>query len=693
MHKRLLLPTLLLLSWQAHAVESLTFATQQASGAGWSAQQVTLTVRLPANPPSDGASAPLDATIVLQGLRQSALPAPVNQVSIHCADLHWLMDKITCAHGDVQVGADWLPPIQASVTFTYPLGDAPLAVELINPGLGNGLRVLFRSAANEWVAELDAKAVDLQTLATAIQLWAKLPTDTQIKGKGDLKIRFSGTSGPTQGMITGALRDFIYANVAGTQAAQGVRGDVELRLRERNGQWQTEGELGLAAGELYSAPFYYAHSGAPVAFTWKAAVIPKRKAIHASTVRYHHPGVVDLAGDFSVQWDQPEPLRSFSLHLPSTPVEGLYRHYLHNWFTSMEYGELTASGALALNIAATESGKRVRADIENLSIVDARNRFAIKRANGHVDWDSSANADALAPTWLNWDTAQIRRIPFTVDKPLTLRLYADNAELIQPLRISVLDGSLDVLDFSLRHGADSTRREMDFSLSIQPISMESVTTALDLPKLGGQISGMVPSVQLRGRKLDVGGALLFKLFDGDITIHQLGMDDPLGAMPIVSAQVDVQHLNLATLTQYFSFGYISGEVDGYLRDLRMIQWRPVAFRGYFGTPDAYAGTKVISQKAIENISKIGGSSVVNAISGGILQFFENFSYDKIGWRCVLANGVCRMSGAEAADNGYYLVKGWGLPRIDVMGYNQEVDWDTLLSRIQAAVHAGAPVVK
>ena len=50
----------------------------------------------------------------------------------------------------------------------------------------------------------------------------------------------------------------------------------------------------------------------------------------------------------------------------------------------------------------------------------------------------------------------------------------------------------------------------------------------------------------------------------------------------------------------------------------------------------------------------------------------------------MQNGICDMGGVEAAENGYYLVKGSFLPpRLDVIGFADRVDWDTLVAQIVA----------
>jgi hypothetical protein len=53
-----------------------------------------------------------------------------------------------------------------------------------------------------------------------------------------------------------------------------------------------------------------------------------------------------------------------------------------------------------------------------------------------------------------------------------------------------------------------------------------------------------------------------------------------------------------------------------------------------------------------------------------------------------------MSGvAPAPSGGYYLVKGKGLPRIDVIGNARRVDWPRLVQQLIAVTESEGPVVR
>jgi hypothetical protein len=80
---------------------------------------------------------------------------------------------------------------------------------------------------------------------------------------------------------------------------------------------------------------------------------------------------------------------------------------------------------------------------------------------------------------------------------------------------------------------------------------------------------------------------------------------------------------------------------------------------------------------------------------GFLQFFEDFSYQKLGLSCRLQNEVCEMNGIEDAKQGYYIVKGGGglPPWINVVGYTRLVDWSDLIARLSAVRDSEGPVIE
>ena len=119
----------------------------------------------------------------------------------------------------------------------------------------------------------------------------------------------------------------------------------------------------------------------------------------------------------------------------------------------------------------------------------------------------------------------------------------------------------------------------------------------------------------------------------------------------------------------------------------------MAFDARLETDRDWKGKRRISQRAVKDISDVGGSGVAGGLQAQALKFFDDFGYDRIGLGCKLRDNVCTMDGIGSAGDGYIIVAGAGLPRIQVVGFRRQVDWPTLVSRLQAATQGQAPIIQ
>jgi hypothetical protein len=231
--------------------------------------------------------------------------------------------------------------------------------------------------------------------------------------------------------------------------------------------------------------------------------------------------------------------------------------------------------------------------------------------------------------------------------------------------------------------------ELDFDAHLEPISMPLLSKAFGWPALSGQLAGRIPGVTYRDHVLAVDGDLSANVFDGTIVGSRIKLRDPWGPWPKLDADVTARHLDLDLLTHTFSIGSITGRLDADIKGLELFDWSPVAFDARLQTTPADRSKHLISQRAITSISSVGGGGggVSAALQSGVLQFFHTFHYDRIGISCQLRDDVCLMNGLEPARTGYYLVKGRGLPRIDIIGNAGRVDWTQLVGQIAASMHS------
>jgi hypothetical protein len=161
------------------------------------------------------------------------------------------------------------------------------------------------------------------------------------------------------------------------------------------------------------------------------------------------------------------------------------------------------------------------------------------------------------------------------------------------------------------------------------------------------------------------------------------------------ADVRARNLDLSLVTNTFEVGSITGRLEADILGMHLFAWSPIEFDARLATPSGDKSRHRISARAVSSLSNVGGGGggVVAALQSGVLKFFDEYSYDKLGIRCRLKNDVCLMAGIAPAGMGYYIVKGAGLPRIDIIGTAGRVDWPQLLSGIEAATSGEGPVVQ
>ncbi len=304
------------------------------------------------------------------------------------------------------------------------------------------------------------------------------------------------------------------------------------------------------------------------------------------------------------------------------------------------------------------------------------------------------NADLYIPqkkiSSLSWHAGMYEKVAIGASS-VKFRLDSHYFELVDHLTIPIFDGALLINELKIEKPKKDLKIKFDGVM--KPISMRLLSQALDLPELSGSLGGIIPNITYEEGVLNVGGSILLRLFDGQIVISHLRLSGLLGYAPILETDVILKKINLEKLTKTFSFGRITGGLEGSIKGLVMENWQPTAFNAVLKTPKDDSYKHRISQRAVENISDLGGTGAAGALSRTFLSMFEDFIYSQLGFSCKLANGICQMNGVIPAKDGFYLVKGWGLPRIDIIGFNQRIEWAQFIQQLQAITTNGAPEIK
>jgi hypothetical protein len=590
------------------------------------------------------------------------------KVGLTCADLNTAGGRIVCTRGVLHLDE------QIPVSFSYATARGDLTIEL-KPAVDETWRISGRLSGPTTALELKIDRGRIQRLAS----WLPAAAPKLTAGRASGTIRLEGSAVSARLEIDGLA----FADASGLHAGEKIAATLEADASPKGRDWQWNARLAWRAGEVFWQPFFVSATGQRLSVDGLS--VAGNTEIRQGTLELPHVGSVAFKG----RWDHAaNMLASLEARASRLRVPTLYEQMLQPVLQQTALGDLRAEGEATVAVTAAKGAlTSVDLELHDVSIEDRQQRrFALFGATGRVPW----KRDEASTGELTFNGAEFLKVPVGAVR-IPLRMRGGTAVSVSSVRVPILDGALQLRDFAAGTTEDGWRWR--FSGQLEPISMVQLTQALGTPVMYGSLSGIIPDVRYRRGTLQMDGALSIGVFDGTVSASKVELIEPFGRAPRLHADIDMKNLDLELLTRTFDFGTMIGRIDASVRGLELVDWEPVRLDMRI---ESSAGSypKRISQRAVQNISALGGAGAAAAIQRSFLRFFDQFSYQKIGLSCRLSNNVCEMEGVENAPQGYVIVKGGGIPSISVIGYNRHVNWSELVDRLKRITQENVkPIVK
>lgn len=493
----------------------------------------------------------------------------------------------------------------------------------------------------------------------------------QLNTPFDLVFASNESKGRQQIAVQVSLQQASFNDEAGLHAGENVTGAINLNLSRpvKTSDWQWQTEIDWKSGEVFWQPFYFASGGHH--FQASGKLDERSLNIEKASLTLKDVGQASMRG---LWLRDPKKFEDLTVDTANLDLAKLYPLILKPLLEKTMLSDLEMAGKANMQFDMQDGEYRsFRLALQDVDVEDNNGRFALYKVNAAIPWAYDEAHEAR----LAYAGGHMLKMPLG---QTSLLAQTNRYSLTAPqLRFPMLDGALTVNDVS----AAWVNKQWHWHLRavLEPISMEEFTHALNWPRMEGKISAMIPLVTYTHGYLTTDGAMQFNVFDGSIAVTNLNMRDPLGVGPRLYADLQMRNLDLGRLTRTFSFGNIEGKLDGDVKGLELVNWKPVHFDAEVrDSPGRYP--KKISQRAVENISSLGGAGAAAAIQRSFLRFFDDFNYSDIGLSCKLRGEVCEMGGVTSTPQGYVIVKGSGIPAITVLGYNDKVSWNELLTRLK-----------
>lgn len=591
------------------------------------------------------------------------------KLTLHCPQARIENDEIACPQGVLESVE------KIAVSFRYWPQKHRLEL-VVQPAAGERWKTQLSWRHDQLTMQLD---ID-HGKSTRLNTWLPLQDIRLSQGWFEMRGKLEWhKSMLTRFDVLTTLHQVAFSDTAGMRASEKLSGTIKLQ-GEGKGTWAWHASVDWRAGEVFWQPFYFASGVRKL--DAQGLQTAQQVIIQQAQLFWQDIGAINFSG----AWDRPAGrVAQFQLSGKALALEGLYRTFLQPIAPVGTLRELTLSGTVD-GFVSLDQGRMDAAalSVHQGAVMQKEDKFSASGINANLAWhQSQARDNRLSVT--SGMLGKLAIGPFSASASIA----ADRIS-IEPLRIPILDGAVNIEDIEARHEKDGW--QWTLSAAVQPISMQRFSQALQLPTMRGTLSAVIPQVRYAQQTLQVDGALLFKMFDGTVVVKNLTASDLLGPTPHVYGNIDMRNLDLDLLTQTFSFGSMQGRLDVTVRDLELFGWKPVRFDAKVASsPGTYP--RKISQRAVQNITALGGGGGAAAIQRSFLRFFDQFGYSRIGLSCHLSRGVCDMGGVAEAPTGYVIVQGGGIPALTVIGYNRRVDWDELLNRLQRATQGGKPIVQ
>jgi hypothetical protein len=485
--------------------------------------------------------------------------------------------------------------------------------------------------------------------------------------------------GPMQVRTDLALAKVSLETPTGWLAAADVDGRLRLDFANHAGRRTIDTHLTLRGGELLANSFYTSLPKTPVQVDVRAES-EAGGGWRLPRLHWSDPGVLEANGTARIAKDGTIPQLDLDLTLDDLSIAR--DRYLSGFLGPAGFPDLLLTGSAIAHVALRDKRfHALDARVSGLNAVDKTARFTFAGVEGDLRWTRDATPVASSLRWSSGALYGVGLGPTTFDFSSAGGVF----RLADGVTMESLGGRLRLDSLVVQPPDGPAGARFEFGLAMDNLDLGSLSQRLGWPDFAGTISGTIPSARYQDDILTLDGGLTMDLFGGHVTVGSLVMERPLGVAPTLSADVGLQDIDLEPLTSAFEFGTITGRLDGRIDDLRLVDWEATAFKAWLETDRKWKGKRRISQRAVQDIANVGegGGGLTAGLQGMFLQLFDSFGYNRIGIGCELRGIVCRMEGIGSAGEGYIIVAGSGLPRLQVVGFNRYVDWPTLVARLQA----------
>lgn len=595
-----------------------------------------------------------------------------------------------------------VPPLRLSARPKFD-GEGWLLRNLVVSALGVSLGGEMRlDNAGGLRADLSGRGLRLESIAPTAQRMTGLPfADWAAAGGLDVAANIIFTKGRLSASADLSLHDAAYMSPMADYMAQGLSARLKLTSNQTAAQGHRGGHkvrasLEVPGGEVLFGAAYLSLAKHPLAASGAAVQTGQsRYEDITATLDWKGLGQAEAAGELTAtgplaQWQCRAELAASEVDLGRWFDIGADAMALKNF-----QGDAGVEGQAALDLfldadgenaslsgQLTIDGGSLTAKDDSLEVRGVELRLPVSyRLRGPV---VNLSPQYVSPKQWGSVRAGLVRVPGVLlsDAATQLALVPNRLFIREKVDLSVLGGMVRLSSLQCDQPF-SERMEVRAGVRLRGLDLAELTTGA-FP-LQGSLEGNLGTVRLSRKALVVPGTARGSFFGGEALVEAIHVDDPFRRHRRVGFSVSVREMDLERLSTAMDVGRVTGRMDLDLHDVLLAYGQPVGMLLRAETSGEGDFEKSVSIKAVNSLSVIGTGSGIGDLGVGLFAgFFEEFSYDRIGFQCVLNNDIFRVRGLVRDGGVEYLIKKPFLTGINVVNSNpnNNISFKDMLERVR-----------
>lgn len=502
-----------------------------------------------------------------------------------------------------------------------------------------------------------------------------------LQGTGAVETQLQGTYAKDRpslnGRVTFSFKQGGFSSPDSTKAAQGVSGRIILKLQyapEQKLSFNIRSEQG--DGEYLWGKFYSNLSGQ------KASLIADGTLFFGPDPRFDLNGSLDVfqTGDYSFSARGTANDWGAQIRLAGVSHDALLQKLLKDYLKELSPGlaSLSITGTSSLETvirhdqAATSVAGRYRMVGTTLNAPDMP--LAIQEIAVDLPFDlvspssgRSAAPSPARPGFVRFKTIQRNRL--TIDSlQIPLTIAQNTLDIPEPVVVPLFGGHIHLYGVQVDDVLSPGRNR--FGVKIENVDLGRMTRRLMGAEYPGTINADLGVMRYQNNRLASEGRAVIHVFGGEIEATNFFAENITSSSRRIGGDITFRNINLEEVTRKIAIGKMTGIVQGSLKNLVVEYGQPASFTLEVESVPQRRVAQQISMDAIQSIS-ILGTGAGSALNRGITQFFKEYPYSKIGFRCVLNNDQFSVNGTIHEGGKEYLVRRGFLRGVDVVNQNPD----------------------